>query len=111
MDDLNNRTNSPKFKDYFGYIDYQKSLFNILADKEPPLTLGIIGDSGTGKSSLMKMMYDELDGNHNEVIQLLPLWVNVSRLNLDSGLWNSFLVHLLQILCNPLDVRPRGYCS
>ena len=51
-------------QDLFGYIGLAKTICGLLSDKNlSPLTVGVFGDWGAGKSSILKMVENQLEEN------------------------------------------------
>ena len=51
------------------------ALVNIILKSDTPFTIGILGDWGVGKTSLMKMMFEEL----KKQSEIIPIWFNAWR--------------------------------
>lgn len=87
-------TDSPVEKsshDLFGIQAYVKGLRSFIVECETPMTIAIQGDWGSGKTSIMNMVKEELPGN------ILPIWFNTwefSQFNMDENLALSFLTYL-----------------
>lgn len=65
-------------RDCLGFSTYVGVLAEICLRTElAPLTMGIFGSWGSGKTSLMQMMKARIDGGHNE--QTKTLWFNAWR--------------------------------
>src|SRR6266487_1448674 len=54
---------------------YSKSLANIIKNSPPTFSVGVFGGWGTGKTTLMRMIEDELSKDDN----ILPVWFNAWR--------------------------------
>jgi len=62
----------------YGFGQYSKALASVILDIASPITIGVFGKWGTGKTSLMRMMYNELDSSeHRE--NVFPVWFNAWR--------------------------------
>lgn len=61
-------------KDLLGFTAYAKTLAKAARDAEQPLTIGVFGDWGTGKSSLMRMVVEELDEQPQVVTVQCNAW-------------------------------------
>ena len=48
--------------DKLGINDYAKALTNFIENTETPMTIGIQGEWGSGKTSLMNLLWKELEG-------------------------------------------------
>ena len=52
---------APDFREYCG------KLSKIIINSDPRFTVGIYGDWGTGKTTLMQMIQEEIDENHSNI--------------------------------------------
>ncbi|HEY7080520.1 MAG TPA: tetratricopeptide repeat protein [Nitrososphaeraceae archaeon] len=64
-------------KPILDFESYCQTLLNIVKDSEPNFSVGIYGEWGTGKTSLMRLIEDKLRCNSNGVI--LTVWFNPWR--------------------------------
>lgn len=55
---------------------YSETLSNIIVNSQPRFTVGIYGGWGTGKTSLMQMIQNHLDGKYNNII---AIWFDAWR--------------------------------
>jgi Cdc6-like AAA superfamily ATPase len=81
--------------DRFGFRDCVGVLTNRAATADTPLTIGIFGRWGSGKTSLMKLMQSKLQERADGKPAVKTLWVNVWQLSNQEELWNAFLQALL----------------
>ncbi len=58
-----------------GFDRYATSLVDIIMGTKPQFTIGIFGDWGTGKTTLMRMMYKKLQGEDYKE-KVVPVWFN-----------------------------------
>lgn len=66
----------PVFKqddDLFDFANYTNTLVNTIINSETPITFGVFGKWGTGKTSLMRMLYTELRNQETEK-KIFPVW-------------------------------------
>jgi formylglycine-generating enzyme required for sulfatase activity/Cdc6-like AAA superfamily ATPase len=83
-------------QDSFSFQDYAGVLARRAAEADTPLTIGIFGRWGSGKTSLMKLMQGELQERADRKLAALEtLWINVWQLSNQEELWNAFLQALL----------------
>ena len=59
--------------DKLGITGYAKALFKFITDAETPMTIGVQGDWGSGKTSLMKLMKYKFEVSKLKTKQI---WVN-----------------------------------
>lgn len=77
-------TDSPVKKssyDLFGIEAYVKGLKSFIIECETPMTIAVQGDWGSGKTSIMNMVKEELPNS------ILPVWFNTwefSQFNMDA---------------------------
>ena len=68
---------STKEDDRFGFQDYAEVLAGRILEAGTPLTIGLFGSWGSGKTSLMRLIDAELMTSDNKVT---TLWINVWQL-------------------------------
>lgn len=81
-------------KDKFGLLAYERGLETFLRGAETPITVALQGEWGSGKTSLMNVLHDDLCGEDGKSGDYLSVWINT---------WEYSLMHnssetLLQIL-------------
>lgn len=68
-------TPSPYLTDYWAdqdrlnFEDFAPALHDILRDAQTPLTVGVFGPWGSGKTSLMRMLRNKLDAPRNPKVR------------------------------------------
>jgi len=75
-------------QDRFGAQDYADVLAKRAATADTPLTIGIYGRWGSGKTSLMRLAEESL-GKRKKPLE--SIWINVWQLSSREELWNAFL--------------------
>ena len=81
--------------DRFYYQDYVNVLTDLAIEAETPLTIGIFGRWGSGKTSLMRLMKSHFDWFVYWGRRCKTLWINVWQLSNREELWTAFLQSLL----------------
>jgi tetratricopeptide (TPR) repeat protein len=81
--------------DQFGYRDYASVLAGLARRAGTPLVIGIFGAWGSGKSSLMRMIQENLRLRSTQSSVIQTIWLNVWQLSNQEELWNAFLQALL----------------
>ncbi len=66
---------SKKENDKLGINDYANALKTFIEKTDTPMTVGIQGEWGSGKTSLMNRLWDELEGDEKNT-KIECLWVN-----------------------------------
>jgi formylglycine-generating enzyme required for sulfatase activity len=90
--------------DRFGFQDYAEVLARRAMQAGTPLTIGVYGRWGSGKTSLMGLMEAKLKQSGAPVE---TLWINVWQLSNQEQLWNAFLQALLTRVRDRLSWRRR----
>jgi formylglycine-generating enzyme required for sulfatase activity len=80
----NDREITNKEDDRFDFRDYAEVLADRAQKAEPPLTIGLYGSWGSGKTSLMRLIEGELKG-------IETIWINVWQLSEQEEVWQAFL--------------------
>jgi len=101
------RPDLPATEDLLGFEPYAQTLFDIIRDQDTqtPLTIGIFGSWGSGKTSLMTMIKDRLDALHRQerrqarqgepIRPHLTAWFNAWLYSRDEALWRSLILRVL----------------
>jgi hypothetical protein len=82
-------------KDLLRYEDFQSALHEIVTEAETPLTIGVFGPWGSGKTSLMRMVYNQVAGQKPSV---RPVWFTAWKYDRHDALWRSFILRVLDAL-------------
>jgi hypothetical protein len=92
-----------KNKDRFGFAPYAKILSDTIRDTdELPFCIGIFAEWGSGKSSLMNMIQDDLRNNG----QIKSIWFNPWKYDKKEDLWNALIQTILySIIENSKDTE------
>ena len=90
----------PTVQDKLDFDDLKNVLKEIVISSDTPLTIGIFGSWGTGKTSLMKMVMSEVEGNPKN----RTVWFNAWKYDEEDALWRAFILRVIDSL------RPRVEC-
>lgn len=63
-------------QDRFGIIAYERGLEEFLRSASTPITIALQGEWGSGKTSLMNVLRDELCGTSNNDGEYFSVWIN-----------------------------------
>lgn len=66
--------------DYLGTKDYAQALFNFIIDSASPISIGIQGDWGSGKTSLISLLQEKFNNDNKH--RVLGILVNAWQLSL-----------------------------
>jgi len=84
--------------DQLGFAPYAKTLADILGDRhtDTPLTIGVFGDWGRGKTSLMRMVEQRLLANVELDFPVGTVWFNAWLYSRERALWRALIYHVLR---------------
>jgi KAP family P-loop domain len=90
----------PTPEDTLGFEPYVKAIANFLTNEvtKPPLTLSIEGEWGSGKSSFMLQLQQELRADGSGIVLDFNAW----RYDKDEAMWASFALKFTRQLANEL---------
>lgn len=82
------------------FKSYSNAIVKIIECSYPNFTIGIFGEWGTGKTTLMKNVFNELEHNkNNSIFPIFPVWFNAWRYERE----NEFaLFPMLQTIANSI---------
>ena len=89
---------------FFNFDSYSEALVKIITstETETPLSIGIFGDWGTGKSSLMRTVEKEIKDNYNDITSI---WFNAWKYNKEEAIWRTLLMRILEELKSELKLE------
>lgn len=88
-------------EDQLGYEDYCDVLSMAVQQADTPISIGILGDWGSGKTSLMRMLESRL----NEGGQCITVWFDAWKFTKEEVLWRSFLLSVITDLRLALEEK------
>lgn len=94
----------PTRRDALDFAPYCETLVSIIADPHThtPLTIGIFGGWGSGKTSLMQQVEDRLGEVLSERdLEARTVWFNAWRYGREQDLWRALLLRVLEALRPP----------
>jgi len=94
-------------KNPLGIDKHAKALTDFISGCDTPLTIGIQGEWGSGKTSLLRQIENQLDGKHRDYEEnkdkFLQIWINAWEHSLLSNPEESLLKIVNQIIKNMLN--------
>ncbi len=80
-------SDNPSKKDTLGFEGMAEILHTVIRDMpEPPFTIGIFGEWGCGKTTLMKMVQERLEKN-----KVKTVWFNAWKYDGKEVIWNALI--------------------
>lgn len=90
-------TDSPTTeKDQLNFKNFRPALRDILTGTETPLTVGVFGAWGSGKTSLLRMLKSDLDKRSSTTIR--TVWFTAWKYDRHEALWRAFILRVLDAL-------------
>jgi len=89
----------PATQDELGFAPSAAALTHIVLSAEladTPLTVGVYGPWGSGKTSLMRMMYRSLNDPEAPQPGVLPIWFDAWRYAQSDALWRALLISVVE---------------
>ncbi len=93
--------------DEFRFSDYAEPLAYRLIQEEAPFTLGIFGRWGSGKTTLMRRIEEEIERNQPKET-VLSIWFNAWKYDREEALWRALLIRTVDALEHYLTVEKSG---
>lgn len=98
----NRHNDQPTTDDALGFAPAAAVLATLIADTphdDTPLTLGIYGEWGSGKTSMLKMIERKLTDRPGQTTTVIPVWFESWRYaQQDRALWRALLVRIIASL-------------
>ena len=83
-------------QDFLHFSDFCPTLRDILMGAETPLTVGVFGPWGSGKTSLLYQLRDEIESKgHSDVY---TAWITAWKYDRHEALWRTFILRVLESL-------------
>jgi hypothetical protein len=100
-------SDQPTIDDMLGYQKAAETLANIIVDKNTatPLTIGIFGEWGTGKTSLMKMIQLGIETKSTGNDGIFTIWFDPWRYDKKESIWEALIQTILFELYNNARIK------
>lgn len=97
----------PADRDALDFTPYRDIFVDILRDPDTrtPLTVGLFGSWGSGKTSLITMIKSQIDAATLPAFR--TTWFNAWKYNREDALWRALILHVLDAL-RPASFGPDG---
>lgn len=83
-------------QDNLSFSDFRPALFHILTEAQTPLTVGVFGPWGSGKTSLLRMLKEDVE--RKGLPSLRPVWFTAWKYDRHEALWRAFILRVLDAL-------------
>jgi len=94
--------------DKLGVQEYADALFQFIRDAQTPMTIGIQGDWGSGKTSLMNQMWFKFNNPQLTTLKAKQIWINTwehSLLKTPQEALVSIISDIIKSLSEDLDTN------
>lgn len=98
-------TDHATHNDLLDYEDFHAALYDVVTDAETPLTVGVFGPWGSGKTSLMQMLRQQLEAKKDP--DLRTVWFTAWKYDRQEALWRAFILRVIDALY-PRESKPDG---
>lgn len=88
----------PALSDQLGFTDYRRTLVKVILEADTPITLGIFGTWGSGKTSLMQMLRQDLQPDKTSALPAKTVWFDAWKYDKEEALWRVLLLSALEAL-------------
>lgn len=85
-------TDRSTLRDDLSFSDFSPALGDILTGAQTPLTLGVFGPWGSGKTSLLRMLQQQLEQPGGSV---RTVWFTAWKYDRQEALWRAFILRVL----------------
>ncbi|MFH1567837.1 MAG: SUMF1/EgtB/PvdO family nonheme iron enzyme [Gemmatimonadota bacterium] len=85
-------TDQPTIDDQLGFGDYRRTLVEVVRTADTPITVGVFGGWGSGKTSLMRMVQEDL----KQAGRCRTAWFDAWKYDRDEVLWRALLLSCVE---------------
>ena len=107
---LSDNARTLRAEDRLGFTPYVEAITNLVLDghTETPLTMGVFGPWGSGKTSLMHMVKDGIEDGSIPDDPYPIVWFDAWKYDKEDALWRALLIRVLEAL---RPAEPAGKAS
>ena len=100
----------PTEKDALDFMPYVETLADIIQTGNTPLTIGVFGTWGSGKTSLMRMVKNGIpDSKYKGLPQDYTIaWFDAWKYDKEESLWRAFLLCVLSAIKDRVSISRRS---
>ncbi|MBI2951789.1 hypothetical protein HYY27_06840, partial [bacterium] len=91
-------TDRPTTDDRLGFEDYRRTLVEVILRADTPITVGVFGAWGSGKTSLMRMVQADLEREEAGKARAKTVWFDAWKYDKEGVLWRALLLSALDAL-------------
>lgn len=88
----------PTRKDQLGFEAYRHALAQVILTADTPITIGIFGTWGSGKTSLMQMVRRDVTASKDGAFRPQTVWFDAWKYDKQETLWRALLLSTLEAL-------------
>lgn len=95
-------SDNPKNNDELGFTSMAEILDEVIRDTQPPFTIGVFGEWGSGKTTLMNMVRQCLHARNVKTV-----WFNAWKYDRKEIIWNALIQTILYSIRNDSALNDR----
>ncbi|MEG4209976.1 P-loop NTPase fold protein [Microcoleus sp. S13_B4] len=96
-------SDNPSPSDILGFDGMDNIIYNVIRDMpEPPFTIGIFGEWGCGKTTLMRMVQNRLNNDNVKTV-----WFNAWKYDGKEVIWNALIQQIFYTMKEDPEVKSR----
>ena len=92
-------------EDHLFFSDFRPALLDIVTSAQTPLTVGVFGPWGSGKTSLLRMLEQDIAGKGLPTLR--TVWFTAWKYDRHEALWRALILRVLDALYPQVDEAER----